>query len=152
MDKAALVERYKHRSEIYLDHRVSLIDPVTIDDMTRLTFWGSSIRQKIKELQAAIETLQAYDQLLHDRAQEILTAPWHPELHLTREKNYATGKIIYRLSLLKVYDIDGISPEIIEQTNYPGTERHKAIAAFRAAQKQRPGITARMAIEKSRWE
>lgn len=152
MDKAALVERYKHRSEIYLDHRVSLINPGIMGDMTSLTFWGSSIRQEITELQAAIETLQAYDQLIYDRVQEIISAPWRPELHLTREKNYATGKIIYRLSLLKVYEIDGISPEIMEQTNYPGPERHKAIAAFRAAQKQRPGITARMAIEKSRWE
>lgn len=152
MDKSALVERYKHRSEIYLDHRIPLIDPATMDDMTRLTYWGGSIRQKITELQAAIETLQSYQLLLYDRAQEIAVAPWHPELHLTREKNYATGKITYRLSLLQVYDIDGIAPKTIEQTTYPGPERHKAIAAFRAAQKQRPGIIAQMDIAKSRWE
>lgn len=102
MDKTALIERYKHRSEIYLDHRVSLIDPATMDDMTRLTFWGDSIRQKIKELQAAIETLQAYDQLLYDRAQEIVSAPWH----LEREKNYANKKVTYRLRLLKTYEVE----------------------------------------------
>lgn len=152
MDKTALLERYKHRSEIYLDYRVSLIDPATMDDMTRLTFWGGSIRQKIEELQAAIETLQAYDQLLYDRAQEIVTAPWHQGLHLTRRKNYATGKITYHLQLLKTYDVDGIAPEIIEETTFSGPDRHKAIAAFKATQKTHPGITAEMAIEKSPWE
>lgn len=152
MNKIALSDRLSQRPELSLDQYISLISPAQMNDIARLTYWDGIVAQKIKSLETTIETLQAYQQMLYDRAQEIVRAPWHQELHLTRRKNCATGKITYHLQLLKTYDVAGIAPEIMEETTFPGPERHKAITAFKAAQKTHPGITAEMAIEKSPWE
>lgn len=152
MDKTALAAHFAKHQYVRLDQYIYLPSPATMDDMTRLTCCGTSNAQKIKELYAAIETLQAYQLLLYDRVQEIVTAPWHQEVHLKRERNYVTGKVTYRLSLLKVYEVEGIGSETIEETTFPGKERHKAIAAFQAAQKKRPGIKTEMAISKFAWE
>lgn len=152
MDKAALAARFASHQDMRLDQYIYLPSPATMDDMTRLAYYDNSITQQIKTLHAAIETLQAYRQLLYDRAQEIVSAPWHKELRLERKRDGYTGKVTYYLLLLKVYDAKGISPETIEKTTFPGQERHKAIATYNATLKNHPGIIAEMSISKSRWE
>lgn len=39
-----------------------------------------------------------------------------------------------------------------QETKYPGTDRHKAIADFESMKKQRPGIEAVKDIAKGKWE
>lgn len=152
MDKAALAARFVNHQDMRLDQYIYLPSPATMDNMAQLTYYGQSIAQQVKVLHAAIETLEAYQQLLYDRAQEIVSAQWHLELRLEREKDYANKKVTYRLRLLKTYEVEGIHPELREETTFPGQERHKAIAAFKAEQKKHPGIIAEMSINKSRWE
>lgn len=58
--------------------------------------------------------------------------------------------IQYTLTEYRQY-LDGTRTEI-SHTTYSGKERHKSIAAFNAAVKAHPGITAEMDIAKGRWE
>lgn len=152
MDKTALAASFANHQDMRLDQYIYLPSPATMDNMMRLSYYGGIIAQQIKDLHAAIETLQAYQQLLYDRAQKIVSAPWHKELRLDRRKNFCTGKVTYYLLMLKVYDTEGICPETIEETTFTGQERHKAIAAYKAALKNHPGIIAEMSISKSRLE
>ena len=151
MDKSTLIQRFQERNELRLDTYCYLPDPRTIHDMGRLTRQGGYALRHITELKAIIETLEAYQQLLFDRAQDLTTASYNHEIHLTRHKRY-DNKVHYYLEVKKVYDVPGIDPEILERTQYPGTERHKALKDFTAYQKSHPGIIAVKDIAKSRWE
>lgn len=153
MDKSELSRHFQERREVIsLDQYIRLLSPSSIQTMRQLEEWGSRTNRQIKELQAAIETLQSYDQLLYARAQELTVAPWHHEIHLTREKRYYENKVYYYLRLLKVYDTAGIDPETLENHKYTGTERRQAIKDFESYQKSHPGIVAVKDIEKSKWE
>lgn len=153
MDKSELIRRFQQRrGDLDIDFHIYLTSPATIHDMGRLEYYGKYVQDEIKDLQATIETLQAYNQMLYDRAQELTAAPWHHEIHLTREKRYYENKVYYYLQLLKVYDTPGINPETLESHKYPGTERRQAIKDFEAYQKSHPGIVAKKDIEKSKWE
>lgn len=152
MDKATLSQHFRnYRRELNETRRFYLPDPRTLCTMDRLSYHGNSAARYIKELEAMIETMQSYQALIFDRVQELATAPYHMEIHLTRERRY-DNKVKYHLLVKKVYDVPGIEPETTERTTYPGTERRKAIADFEAYQKSHPGIIAVKNIEKSRWE
>lgn len=153
MTKDELKARFlDHRGEYNTTRHIYLTDPRSIHDMERLTYNGKSADRYIAEAKSLIETMEAYKMLLHERAQQIVTAPYHMEIHLTREKRWRDSKVVYRLELLKVYDSGEIKPETIEITAFPGTERHKAIKAFNDYQKTHAGIIAVKDIAKGCWE
>lgn len=154
MDKSTLTEHFKsYRREFNETRRFYLPDPRSLNTLTACASNGGSAASYAADLRAMIETMEAYQQLIFDRVQELTTAPFHHELHLTREKKYyADNKVFYYMEVKKVYDAPGINPETIERTTYPGTERHKALADFAAYQKSHPGIIAVKDIAKAQWE
>ena len=152
MDKIELQNHFKGwRPEINEARRFHLQDPQKLHSMKDLAYYGTRAAQYIKDLEAMIETMESYQSLVFDRVQEVSTAQYHLEIHLTRERRY-DNKVKYYLTLKKVYDVPGIEPETVENTTYPGTERSKAIKDFAAYQKSHPGIVAVKNIEKGRWE
>lgn len=115
-------------------------------------YYDGYAKRGIEEAETMINQLKNYRLSLYERAREILAAPWHMELLLRRQRNYAENKISYYLETIKVYDTDGIPPEIIDQKTFGGKERHKAIAEYRSYIKSHPGIICKMQIEKGKWE
>lgn len=151
MTKDELMRHFASRGEYSATHHIYLAHPDTLNDMHWINFQGAQAARYIKEAQAVIETMQAYQQLLYERVQLLETAPYHLEVILKREKRY-DGKVWYWLTVRKVREVDGVEPETLEQTKYPGTERSKALKDFAAYQKSRPGIIAVKDIEKGKWE
>ena len=152
MDKAKLQAHFKsYRREFNETRHFYLPDPGSLNTLKDCTYQGGQAAQYAAELKAMIETMEAYQSLIYDRVQELTTAPYHMELHLTRHKRY-DNKVHYYLEAKKVYDAPGIKPETIERTTYPGTERHKALQDFAAYQKSHPGIIANKDIAKGKWE
>ncbi len=151
MTKEELTRRFASREEYSATEYVHLVAPDKLSDMHRISFQGAQAARYIKEAQAVIETMQAYQELLYDRVQLLETAPYHLEVILKREKRY-DGKVWYWLTVHKVREVDGIEPETLEETKYPGTERSKALKDFAAYQKSHPGIIAVKDIEKGKWE
>lgn len=151
MTKDELARHFASRVEYSATPHIYLAHPDTLNDMHRINYQGGQAARYIKEAQAVIETMQAYQQLLYERVQLLETAPYHLEVILSREKRY-DGKVWYWLTVRKVREVDGVEPETLEQTKYPGTERSKALKDFSAYQKSHPGIIAVKDIEKSKWE
>ena len=151
MTKEELARHFASRGEYSATHHLYLVSPDKLSDMNRISYQGGQAARNIKEAQAVIETMQAYQQLLYARVQLLETAPYHLEVILKREKRY-DGKVWYWLTVRKVREVDGVEPETLEQTKYPGTERSKALKDFAAYQKSHPGIIAVKDIEKSKWE
>ena len=152
VNKEKLLEHFRnYRRELNETRHFYLPDPRSVNTMERLSYHGSHAARYAAELRQLIETMEAYQQIIFDRVQELTTAPYHTELHLERERRY-DNKVKYHLLVKKVYDTPGIEPETIERTTYPGTERHKAIADFEAYKKSHPGIIAVKDIAKGKWE
>lgn len=151
MTKEELARRFASRGEYNATCHIYLVSPDKLSDMNRISYQGAQAARYIKEAQAMIETMQAYQQLLYDRVQLLEMAPYHLEVILRREKRY-DGKVWYWLTVRKVREVDGVEPETLEQTKYPGTERSKALKDFAAYQKSHPGIIAVKDIEKGKWE
>lgn len=154
MNKEALLQQFQSRRQS-LDIRFStyLPDPNSLGTLDRCTYHGGCAARYAADLKALIETMEAYQQIIYDRVQELTTAPYHTEIHLRREKRYYNdNKVFYYLEAVKVYDTPGIEPETTERTVYPGTDRRKAIADFEAYKKSHPGIIAVKDIAKGKWE
>ena len=154
MDKATLAQHFKgYRREFNETRHFYLPDPRSLNTLKECTYHGSHAARYAAELKAMIETMEAYQQLIYDRVQELTTAQYHLELHLTREKKYCSNnKVFYYMEVKKVFDTPGINPETIYRAVYPGTERKKALADFAAYQKTHAGIVAIKDIEKAKWE
>ena len=154
MDKATLAQHFKgYRREFNETRHFYLPDPRSLNTLKECTHQGASAARYAAELKALIETMESYQQLIYERVRELTTAPYHHELTLTRERRtYRDNKVFYYLDVKKVYEVPSISPETVERTTYPGTERHKALADFAAYQKSHPGIIAEMDIAKGKWE
>ena len=75
--------------------------------------------------------------------------PYEIRLDLTREARF-DGKVWYHLKLYKLYE-DGTKQQELAE-NYPGKERHKVLARYKALCKERPGITATLDIARRAWE
>lgn len=120
-----------------------------LDEQKRIKSMDDSAARMIKELEDMTHDLREYRATLAARYGELETMPYKLRLELQREKRYQ-GNVVYHLRMVKVYQ-DGTEAKQ-EATTYPGTERHKAIAAFEAAKKAHPGIDCLKAIEKGKWE
>lgn len=104
---------------------------------------------KIAELESLIDCLKQHRQAIAARYQELATSPTVPAVELKRTNDSYRG-IQYTLTECRQY-LDGHRVEVTRQV-FPGKERSKAIAAYKAIVKAHPGITAEMDITKGRWE
>ena len=102
-----------------------------------------------RQAEALLANLAEYRQALVERYVALSVMPYEIRLDLTREKRY-DGIVWYHLKLYKLYE-DGTKQTELQE-NYPGKERHKAIARYKELCKERPGITATMDIARKAWE
>lgn len=127
-----------------------LIRPDALDELERVQYYEKSAAETIKRMQYHIELLTAYRLALAERYNYLATSPTVPVVRLIRKRNYY-GKVFYYLQTFRRNIND--SKEVMDSSKtYPGTERAKAIADYKAYIKSHPGITAEMKIEKSKWE
>lgn len=102
-----------------------------------------------RQAQALLADLAAYRQALTERYAALSVMPYEVRLDLTREARF-DGKVWYHLKLYKLYE-DGTKQQELAE-NYPGKERHKVLARYKALCKERPGITATLDIARRPWE
>lgn len=133
---------YKH--ELYLYGR----RPSAIYALDELQREDERSANMIADLEAMVDCLKQHRQAIAARYQELATAPTVPVITLKRTNTY--NGIQYTLTECRQY-LDGHRVEVTRQV-FPGKERSKAIAAYKAIVKAHPGITAEMDIAKGRWE
>lgn len=80
---------------------------------------------------------------LFEHSQKVQQSPTHKQICLKREKNYYNNKIFYYVTLSEVFEdfqetYTTTNKKTLTQNKYPGTERHKAIAQYKALKKQYP--------------
>lgn len=134
---------YKH--ELYLYGR----RPGAIYDLDELQREEERSANMIADLEAMVDCLKQHRQVIAARYQELATSPTVPAVELKRTNDSYRG-IQYTLTECRQY-LDGHRVEVTRQV-FPGKERSKAIAAYKAIVKAHPGITAEMDIAKGRWE
>lgn len=143
---------FENRSDKRFSVDCYLVSPEAIHSTKDAVYWGNAASRMIASCKSMISTMEEYQKLVYARVQEIESATWHPNVTLKRDKSWVTGKVSYILTVSMVCNTPGIKPRELERTVYPGTERHKAIAAWKAYQKTHPGIEAILEIEKGKWE
>lgn len=122
-----------------------------IDELDWIKSSDERVQRDIEELQVKIRQLSAYRISLAERYNFLATAPTVPIVRLIRHRESYSGKVLYRLLTFSRNLADGHEIQT-GCTIYPGTERHKAIDAYKEYIKTHPGIESEMQIEKSRWE
>lgn len=134
-----------------IDHTkyIRLYDPRKTTDIKTLRKYDDWARRDIAELEAEIETIQAYRLDLMERAQYLTAEPGTLSIELHRRRTYR-GNVEYYLQFVRTYP-DGTS-RTEQNTMYSGKERNKAIADYRAACKDHPGAPCVLDIEKSPLE
>lgn len=103
----------------------------------------------IGELQNMIDLLTEYRQSLAYRYNDLATMPYKEKVSLKRSRS-DHGNITYTLKRSRIYE--DTTEEDLQTQTYPGTERHKAIAAYKDLLKTHPGIETELDIEKRSWE
>lgn len=149
---AEMFQRYGHptdQAEITL--RGYFVKADSINETDRIQSHDESAARMIRECQAVISRLTAYRLSLAERYNYLSVAPSIPVVRLERDKNSYDGKVYYYLRILRRFLDDKTEVEE-RREKYPGAERHKAIADYKAYMKAHPGITAEMDIGKKRWE
>lgn len=121
-----------------------------IDERDRLLYYDREAERLINTARTLIATMTEYRATLAERFNYLDTSPTIPVVRLIREKKY-TGKVFYYLQTFRRNLLDNHEVQS-DSISYPGTERAKAIADYKAYIKSHPGITAEMKIEKSKWE
>lgn len=134
-----------------IDHTkyIHLYDPRKTADMKTLQQYDDWARRDMIELEQEIETIKAYRLDLMERAQYLTAEPGTLSIELYRRRTYR-GNVEYYLQFIRTYP-DGTS-DTEQNAMYPGSERHKAIADYKAACKSHPGAPCVLDIEKSPWE
>lgn len=150
MQLADLYNRHTSGMAEY-DHHVYLYgkDPAAMLSLRDLESADRRAADDIRRLESYAEALKQYRISIAKRYQTLSTAATVPVITLKRTNSSCYG-IRYTITNYRQY-LDGTRAEI-SHTTYSGKERHKAIAAFNAAVKAHPGITAEMDIAKGRWE
>lgn len=121
-----------------------------IDERERLLYYDKEAERLINTARTLIATMTEYRATLSERYNYLDTSPTVPVVRLIREKKY-TGKVFYYLQIFRRNLLDNHEVQT-DSIAYPGTDRCKAIADYKAYIKSHPGIIAEMRIEKSRWE
>ena len=138
-----------YKSDNYLDNRLYVADPEKQNNLDTIKWLDHQAAQYIVGYAAALDNVREYRAALAARYSAIVSMPYHMQLELKRHKQYQ-GPVTYWLRLNRVYEDGHTVAE--QETKFPGTERHKAIAEFERLKKQRPGIEAVKDIEKGKWE
>ncbi|MGO5113631.1 hypothetical protein ACTQ33_01140 [Candidatus Avoscillospira sp. LCP25S3_F1] len=138
-----------YKSDNYLDSRCYVADPDKQNDLKTIQWLDKQAAAYIEQYAATLARVQEYRAALAARYAELVSMPYRMQLELTRHKQYQ-GPVTYWLRLNRVYADGHVEHE--QETKYPGTERHKAIAEFERMKKQRPGIEAVKDIAKGKWE
>ena len=138
-------ESHNSRNKIY----ISMYDPAGVTDLSDLCQRDRWALDQIANLQAAIDRLQAYRLDMADRAQFLATAAYTVSIELHRHRAYQGG-VTFQLETVRTYS-DG-TRHAESRTVFTGKERHKAIAAYKAACRAHPGAESVLDIEKARWE
>ena len=123
-----------------------------IDNMRRITAEDRRAVREIAEMQKYIEVLKAYRKTLYERAQALCTAAYHLQLKVKRTIDPYHNKKWYTVSIAKIYEESGISPEITLEETYSGKERAAALKRFEKLKKQYPSIEHIKEIDKYKWE
>lgn len=118
----------------------------TADEVTKA---DARAARDIEELQNMIDLLTEYRQALAYRYNDLATMPYKEKVSLKRSRSYH-GNITYTLKLSRIYE--DTTEEDLQSQTYPGTERHKAIAAYKDLQKHHPDAETELNIEKRSWE
>lgn len=136
---------------IELQVRTYLLTPESLDTVERIVRYGNQAAQAIASCKAMISRLEEYQQQLYQRVQLLETSPYHLRVTLSRERRWKE-KVRYHLITERVYDVPGIKPKEESRITYQGTERSKAIKAYKAYIRSHPGIEAVQDIERPSWE
>lgn len=120
--------------------------------MRRITAEDRRAVREIAEMQKYIEVLKAYRKTLYERAQALCTAAYHLQLKVKRTIDPYHNKKWYTVSVAKIYEESGISPEITLEETYSGKERAAALKRFEKLKKQYPSIEHIKEIDKYKWE
>jgi hypothetical protein len=141
---------FEHRSEERHNIYATIINPKTMHDIDKLSYWDGSAVRHIKEAVALIETMKQYRIMIAERAQELYAMDYTRVLQIKRERNYYSNHVFYYVRILRRLADGGEQSELCEK--YEGKERHTAFKRFAELQKQNPGILTEQDTEKKRWE
>ena len=107
---------------------------------------------EINEMQKHIEILKEYRKTLYARAQILCAATYHLRLRIKRTIDSYRNKKWYTVSISKIYDDNGIAPEITLEETFAGKKRSTALKRFEQLKKQYPNIEYIKEIDKYSWE
>ncbi|MBP3406559.1 MAG: hypothetical protein J6N18_10680 [Kiritimatiellae bacterium] len=138
-------EQRNYDNTIYFD----LQDPSNACSLETLRCRDRNASNLLARLQSAIDRVQAYRLDMADRAQFLATAAYTVSVELHRHRAYQGG-VTFQLETVRTYS-DG-TRHTESRTVFTGKERHKAIAAYKAACRAYPGAENVLDIEKARWE
>lgn len=126
-----------------------------LDTCERVRKEDERTADRICALETILATMKAYRISLAERYAELETVPTIPVVKLSRVKascySKNAGRVFYYLETFDRYLNDGHEVET-SSAEYPGTQRHKAIADYHEYVRTHPGIVAEMDIEKPKWE
>lgn len=133
----------KENGELQVYCNVSLPAFTGVVDLDNLARYDRYATDQINRLKAAITAVENYRVKLFEHSQKIQQSATHKQICLKREKNYYNNKVFYYVTLSEVFEdfketYTSTNKKTLEQTKYPGTERHKAIAQYKALKKQYP--------------
>lgn len=135
------------------DRRVSayIRNPAELDTVERCAYYDAYAARYIAEMEAEIEEMKQYRAAVYERMRKLYSTPCTLKITLDREKRL-NDKVIYHLNIWQVPIDPTIKPQLIENTNYAGTERAAAIKAYQAAVKAHPGVDCELNIAKGLCE
>lgn len=141
---------YRYDPHVNFTHYIHVQDPATLlpDDVIHR---DSAAARDIESARQFIADLTEYRKALAARYAQLTTMPYTLRLELIREnRHYQNNKKWYWVRIVRRYE-DGTEAKELEE-RYPGPERHKAFARFRALQKERPSIEIHQDTDKQPWE
>ena len=105
----------------------------------------------IATLEKLLADLREYRQALAARYAELATMAYSERLELERRPDgWRGGNITYYIRTVRRY-ADG-TETVTAHESFPGKQRRDALKRFDELKRQRPGIEARVDIEKRSWE
>lgn len=140
-------DRGDKTAEIRLTAYLSRPDTLTAD---WIAHHDRSAAEMIASCKSLIATLTEYRQALAERYAALEVMPYRDRLELERRPDSWRGKIYYYVRIVRDYE-DGTRVNLVSES-YPGADRSKAFARFRALQKERPGIEAVQDTARRGWE
>lgn len=149
-DYKSLFDRCGYRHED-ADIRFSIFlrAPEVLTTPESITHYDQSAAREIARLETVVQALKGYRAALAARFGQLETMAYTRLLKLERRPSWR-GNIAYIITITRTFS-DGTKKEDSREV-FPGKERCKAIARYKAILKQYPGIPAEMDIEKRSWE